>query len=81
MGNNHSCLVVGIGSITVKLNNGLSHVLANVRHIPDLRRNLISLGTLDDAGYVCKTEGGVLKVSRGSLVILKGSKNQGLYVL
>ncbi|KAH0654835.1 hypothetical protein KY285_029717 [Solanum tuberosum] len=39
--------------------------LTNVRHIPDLKRNLISLGTLESLGFKYSAEGGVLK---GSIV-------------
>ncbi|KAK0608121.1 hypothetical protein LWI29_025797 [Acer saccharum] len=37
--------------------------------------------TLDEEGYSYKAERGVLKASKGSLVILKGDKKNGLYVL
>jgi len=52
MGNNMSCKVVGICSIRIKMNDGVLRTLTNVRHISDLKKNLISLGTLDSQG--CK---------------------------
>ena len=52
-----------------------------LRHIPELRRNLISLGTLESHGCKYTGEGGVLKVSRGSLVLLKANRIGSLYVL
>ena len=40
------------GSVSIKLNTcgGLIYVLNNVRYVPNLRRNLISTGTLDKLG-------------------------------
>ena len=40
--------VVGMGDIRILLPNGSVWLLEKVRHIPDLRRNLISIGQLDD---------------------------------
>ncbi|XP_073273290.1 uncharacterized mitochondrial protein AtMg00300-like [Primulina huaijiensis] len=52
-----------------------------VRYVPELKRNLISLGTLDKIGYTFKVENKVLKVSKGALVMMKGIRNNGLYSL
>ena len=46
MGNNTSCKVVGIRNIRIKMFDGVVRTLCDVRHVPDLRKNLISLGTL-----------------------------------
>ena len=81
LGNNMSCIVVGIGSVQVKLDDGTVKTLSSVRHVPELQRNLISLGMLDEAGYTCKTESGNMKISRGSYVAMRGVKKNGLYVL
>ena len=45
LGNNKSCKVIGIGSLRIKLHNGIERVLEDVRHVPELKRNLISFGT------------------------------------
>lgn len=45
--------------------------LTEVRHIPMMRRNLVSLDTLDKKGYRYSDKYGVLKVFRGSLVVMK----------
>ncbi|KAG8472490.1 hypothetical protein CXB51_034176 [Gossypium anomalum] len=48
----------------------------------DLKRNLISLSTFDSKGYRYTDESGVLKISKGSLVVMKGQKKTAkLYVL
>ena len=81
MGNNMTCYVVGNGSIKFKMWNGTIKILAEVRHIPDLKRNLVSLGMLDKKGYSYKSEVGVLRVMKGSLVVMKGLLQNGSYVL
>ncbi|KAG8486155.1 hypothetical protein CXB51_019539 [Gossypium anomalum] len=43
MGNNASCKIVGVGTIKVKMFDGVIRTLSDVRHVPELKRNLISL--------------------------------------
>jgi hypothetical protein len=81
MGNNVAYKIVGIGTIRIRVHDGIVRTLTNVRHIPDLKKNLISLGTLDSLGYKYSGEGGVIRVSKGSLVIMEGNKVDGLYFL
>lgn len=73
--------MLGIGSVRLKLADGAIRVLEGVRYVPDLKRNLISLGMLDAQGYVYKAEGGVLKVTKGSMVMMRGELVNGLYKL
>ena len=56
--------------------------LKNVRHIPWMKRNLISLSTLDKEGLKYTGSDRVVKVSKCSLVCLLGNLNaSNLYVL
>ena len=61
--------------------DGVIRTLRNERHIPDLRKNLISLGVLDTNGYQWAVTDGVLQVKAGDKIILKGKKHRNLYVL
>ncbi|KAG8472215.1 hypothetical protein CXB51_034291 [Gossypium anomalum] len=82
MGNNASCKIVGVGAIKVKMFDGVVRTLSDVRHVPELKRNLISLSTLDLKGYRYTSESGVLKISKRSLVVMKGQRKIAkLYVL
>ena len=82
MGNNASCKIVGIGMVRIKMFDGVVRTLGDVRHIPDLKRNLISLSTLDSKWYKYTSECGVLKVSKDVLVVMKRQKwFAKLYVL
>ncbi|KAG8489513.1 hypothetical protein CXB51_017534 [Gossypium anomalum] len=82
MGNNASCKIAGVGTIKVKMFDGVVRTLSDVRYVPELKRNLISLSTLDSKGYRYTAESRVLKISKGSLVVMKGQrKTAKLYVL
>lgn len=81
IGNNMLYSVKGIGAIMLKLHDGTYKMLQDVRFIPELKRNLISLGMLDSCGHSFRAEDGVLKVLKGFMVIMKGVRQNGLYVL
>ncbi|GKC51681.1 retrovirus-related pol polyprotein from transposon TNT 1-94 [Tanacetum coccineum] len=65
LGNNRACAIMGIGKVRVQIKDGLSFVLENVLYIPELKRNLISLGTLDREGYTVKLQNGRVKAESG----------------
>ncbi|KAK8951459.1 hypothetical protein KSP39_PZI004612 [Platanthera zijinensis] len=81
MGNDSECKTLGIGSIRIKMFNGTIKTLTDVRYVPDLRKSLISLGTLEVAGCSYTSEGGYLKVKKGALVVMKGERSGTLYKL
>ena len=81
MGNDAQCKVVGKGTIKIKTHNGVVKTLTGVKHVPDLKRNLIYLGILESQGCRYSAGGGVLKVSKGSLVLLKAIRSGSLYLL
>ncbi|GJR56401.1 hypothetical protein Tco_1406922 [Tanacetum coccineum] len=56
------------------MRDGSSFVLDNVRYVLELRRNLISLGTLEKEGFTVKMQSGKIKVIKGSLVVLSGTR-------
>jgi len=62
---------MGIGDIKIKMHDGTIKTLTSVRYVPDLKKNLISLSELDKNGYFNRGDGGVLKVTRGSLICMK----------
>jgi hypothetical protein len=82
MRDDNPCDIVGIGSLQIEAHDGMTRTLKNVRYIPGMSRNLISLSTLDSEGFNYFGSDGVLKVSKGSLICLKGDLNSvKLYVL
>ncbi|GJT63917.1 retrovirus-related pol polyprotein from transposon TNT 1-94 [Tanacetum coccineum] len=70
LGDNRACAIMGIGKVRVQMKDGSRFVLENVCYIPELKRNLISLGTLDREGYTVKLQNGRVKVIKGSLMVL-----------
>nr|GEU66016.1 retrovirus-related Pol polyprotein from transposon TNT 1-94 [Tanacetum cinerariifolium] len=80
-GNHSLCYVVRKGNIQVKRHNGVVRTITGVRHIPDFKRNLISLSTLEANGCKYSGEDGVMKVFMGALVLMKAIQSGGLYVL
>ena len=81
MGNDHACQTKEIGTIRLKIHDGTSRILEDVRYVPALTKNLISVGVLDSKGYRVTMEGGVLKVVRGAFVAMKGTRQGNLYYL
>ncbi|OIT26310.1 hypothetical protein A4A49_62299, partial [Nicotiana attenuata] len=63
------------------IHDDVVRALADVKHVPDLKKNLISLGTLESLGCKYTGEGGVLKVSHRALVIMKARRSGTLYTL
>lgn len=52
MKNNHACKTVRLDSIRIRMNNGVVRALTDLRHVPELNKNLISIGALVTSG--CK---------------------------
>ncbi len=74
MGNDVACLVIAIYIVKIKMCDGVFRVYKGVRHVSNLKNNLVSLEVLDDFGYSFSSKGGVRKVTKGSLMVMKGHK-------
>ena len=72
--------VVGIGDVWILLPNGFVWLLEKVRHIPDLKRNLIFVGQLDDERHAILFVGGTWKVTKEARVLARGKKTGTLYM-
>ena len=46
-----------------------------------LEKNLISLGVLDDLGYSYSSKGGIMKITKGYLMVMRGQKISMFYKL
>jgi hypothetical protein len=71
LGDEAPCKIVGMRKVKIKKRNGNQWFLKEVRHVPDLRKNLISTGKLASEGCVSIFIDKVWKVTKGSLVIEK----------
>ncbi|RVW62457.1 Retrovirus-related Pol polyprotein from transposon TNT 1-94 [Vitis vinifera] len=81
MGNDGSAKAIGMGDLRLETSNGTMLTLKNVKHIPDIRMNLISTGKLDDEGFCNTFRDSQWKLTRGSMVIAKGNKSSSLYLM
>jgi len=71
----------GIGTIQIKMFDRMIRELKKVRYIPQLKRNLISVGALKTLGLDVSIKDGVLKATKSSMVVLKGVRQNNLYYL
>ncbi|GJZ20844.1 zinc finger, CCHC-type containing protein, partial [Tanacetum coccineum] len=74
LGDGRECRIQGIGKVQVQMRDGSSFVLDNIKYVPELRRNLISLGTLKKEGFTVKMQSDKIKEET-----LKGRKQLGEY--
>ncbi|KAG8387460.1 hypothetical protein BUALT_Bualt02G0023600 [Buddleja alternifolia] len=81
MANHGVTEVIGMGNINLETDTGCRLILRDVKHIPDIRLNIISTGKLDDEGYVSHFGEGKWKLTKGSLITAKGKKKNSLYLM
>ena len=72
MSDDRPCNMEGIGIVHIKMFDGMVRELKEVRYVPQLKRNLISVGALKTLGLKVSIRDGVLKMIKSSMVILKG---------
>ena len=79
LGDNHSCKTVQVGSVKIKMFDGVIRTLIDVSHVPKLKKKIISSGVLDSCGHKFAGLSGVLKVSKGDLVVMKACRTWNIY--
>jgi hypothetical protein len=80
LGDDAPCKIVGMGKVQINKKNGNQWLLKEVRHVLDLRKNVISTGHLASEGCISTFTDKAWKVTKGSLVIAKGEKVGTLYL-
>ncbi|XP_038875134.1 uncharacterized protein LOC120067667 [Benincasa hispida] len=81
MANGVVCKIVGIGSVKIRTHNGAFYTLKEVRHVPLMKKSLISFSVVDGKGFSFEGKGGAMYVYKGFEVDLKGIKRGTLYFL
>ncbi|RVW61571.1 Retrovirus-related Pol polyprotein from transposon TNT 1-94 [Vitis vinifera] len=81
MGNDDLAKAIGMRDVRLETSNGTMLILKNVKHIPDIRMNLISIGKLDDEGLYNTFLDSQWKLTRGSMVVAKRKKYSSLYLM
>lgn len=81
LGDNKECEIVGKGDIVLNLKNGSNWILKDVRYIPLLKKNLISVSQLIASRCGVKFSLENWQVTKGVLVLARGKKLGNLYIL
>ena len=68
---------MGAGDIKFKMCNGQEVILKGVKHVPGLKRNLISLGFLNEEGWLYQAAPNrrTLRVMHGGKTVMLGEKS------
>ena len=80
MGDDHPCNVEGICTVRIKMFDGIVRESKEVRYAPQLKRNL-SAGVLETLDLMVSIRDSVLKMTKGSIVVMKGVRQNNLYYL
>ncbi|KAJ0018181.1 hypothetical protein Pint_10108 [Pistacia integerrima] len=67
MSNDRTLEIVGIGTVKLKLFDGIIRTIQGVRHVKGLKKNLLSLGQLDDLGCKSHIENEIMKIVNACL--------------
>ena len=81
MSDDHPCKVEWIGTVRIKMFDRMVRELKEVRYVPQLKRDLISIGALKTLGLVVSIIYDVLNMAKGSMVVIKGTRRNNLYYL
>ena len=74
MGDDHALEIADIGSIKIKMFDGTIRTIGEVRHVNDLKKNLLSLRQMDSHGYKTHMENGIMKIVKCALVLMNVEK-------
>ena len=75
-GDDSTCGRDGVGAILIKMFDGMVRELKNVRYVPQMKKNLISIRALKAQGLEFSDRDGVLKILKYSMVMLKGVRRK-----
>lgn len=81
MDNDTVLRVMGLGSVKITNEDNFVVILTKVRYIHEMKRNLISLGTMEALGCRYSSSDGVLKITKDERVVLQGRRQETLYFL
>jgi len=81
IGDDHTYRLIGKGIVRIKKYDGTMRKLKNVRYIPCITKNLISIRALEAEGLKETLGEDTLKMSSGSLVVLKGITRNVYYLM
>ncbi|KAK4422180.1 hypothetical protein Salat_1800300 [Sesamum alatum] len=73
LGDDRCCNIVGTGEVRIKMYDSTIRTLCDVRHIPDLKKNLTSFGNLHKNGFIPKDDEDreTIGIVKGALTVMK----------
>ena len=74
LGDGSSYSAAGVGSIKLRMFDERMRTLTDVHHVSDLRRSIVSLGYLEENGFIFRSDSGVLNVSKGNRIVMRGRR-------
>lgn len=78
-GDNSTVNVMGKGDVNIRTKKDNIETISNVFYIPDLKNNLLSVGQLQEKGYVTTIKGGACEIydpKRGLIAHVKMTQNR-----
>jgi len=81
MGNDAACQMVWIGTVWIKMFDGVVRDLTGVRYVPQMEKNIISVRAVESKGLKVTMENGIFKITKGFMVLMKGVRDMNLYYL
>ena len=55
--------------------------MTDARYVPQMKKNIISVGAVESKGLKVTLENKILKVTKGSIVVMKSVRDRDLYYL
>jgi len=81
MENDVECRMIVIGTVQIKIFDSMIRDLTDVRYVPQMKKNIFLVGDVESKGLKVILENGSLKVTKGSIVMMKGVMDRNLYYL
>ena len=61
--------------------DGMVKDLTDVRYVPQMKKNIISVGAMESEGLKVTMNNGILKITKVFMVVMKGVRDRNLYYL
>ena len=71
MGDDYALEIAGIGIVKIKIFDDTIRTIEEVRHVNNLKKNILSLGQINSHGYKTHVEDEIIKIARCALVLMK----------
>ncbi|MCH82500.1 putative Ty-1 copia retrotransposon protein [Trifolium medium] len=81
LGDRKACKFQGMSSVHLMMFDNSEFLLHDVRYVPELKRNLLSISMHDNLGYETRIDHGIIEISLDAKIIGRGTKVYGLYLL